>query len=483
MAGMSEFAFSTKMRDTIVKLIEETVGKQRPIDRYGIVQSIDLPNRRCSVLMNGDPDPVFVSMGALIPEASGVTVRVSGTINDRYVADVFGSVALQYSTLRPTSVTEATLASTDNALQIGPTSGANLVFDTNELQARNNGAVQSLFLNPHGGTVWVGGVIGDTLGVGDTAGGNIFINGNQIRSRTGTTEDGHLFFNYASATTTPRVYIGKAGNLSVGSSGSDLGGGATGSDQVNTAAGYLRLNWETSNPVAIGGAGTTTLVRAGLQIGGALTGVTTAAVSSSATVNGMTLNGNVTTAGGSQLGTVLILASTDVNVTGAPANTAGTAANWVNTAGSNWRITRNTSSRRYKEFIQDLESFTPEQILELRPRTFKRNDQTRDVDVSVDTLDTGEDEGMLNLEDMYRTELIPVEESPWFAGFIAEEADEIGLTTFVVRNSEGEVESFQYDQFAAVAHQIVLRAQQKKIEELESKLASFEARLAALEAA
>jgi hypothetical protein len=52
--------------------------------------------------------------------------------------------------------TEATLTSTDNALQIGTTASTNLIFDCNEIQARNSGAANTLQLNPGGGNVSVG---------------------------------------------------------------------------------------------------------------------------------------------------------------------------------------------------------------------------------------------------------------------------------------------------------------------------------------
>ncbi len=41
-------------------------------------------------------------------------------------------------------------------LQLGPTSGTNIGFDSNEIMARNNGVATTLALNPQGGTVTVG---------------------------------------------------------------------------------------------------------------------------------------------------------------------------------------------------------------------------------------------------------------------------------------------------------------------------------------
>jgi hypothetical protein len=54
--------------------------------------------------------------------------------------------------IRLTDATEATLTSTGHALQIGPTSGINLVADANEIMSRNNGAVTTLSIQPDGGS-------------------------------------------------------------------------------------------------------------------------------------------------------------------------------------------------------------------------------------------------------------------------------------------------------------------------------------------
>lgn len=51
---------------------------------------------------------------------------------------------------------ELDLTSTAHHLQLGASTGGNLAFDANEIQARNNGAANVLNLNPHGGNVWLG---------------------------------------------------------------------------------------------------------------------------------------------------------------------------------------------------------------------------------------------------------------------------------------------------------------------------------------
>jgi hypothetical protein len=67
-----------------------------------------------------------------------------------------GDVIFGDNFIRIQNCTEATLTSTNNALQIGTTADTNLVFDCNEIQARNNNAANTLALNPGGGNVSVG---------------------------------------------------------------------------------------------------------------------------------------------------------------------------------------------------------------------------------------------------------------------------------------------------------------------------------------
>lgn len=135
--------------------------------------------------------------------------------------------------------------------------------------------------------------------------------------------------------------------------------------------------------------------------------------------------------------------------------TAGTTANCnLNTVGGLQRLRKNTSSRRYKENIKDA-AIDLAAVLKLRPRTFNRKDD-RDE----------------------KNRLVPVgPDSPRYVGFIAEEADELGLVGWVVRenvtNADGsvvrQVDGFAYDLFV-VAHQAVLRDHQARLEAIEAKL-------------
>lgn len=65
-----------------------------------------------------------------------------------------------YGAITATSIflpnNDVTPGSTNNPIQIGSTTGTNLVIDGNEIMARNNGAVSVLYLNSEGGTLNIG---------------------------------------------------------------------------------------------------------------------------------------------------------------------------------------------------------------------------------------------------------------------------------------------------------------------------------------
>jgi len=58
--------------------------------------------------------------------------------------------------LRLTATGDASLGSTTHAFQSGPTNGANIIIDQNEILARNNGDNNQLNLNTNGGMVRIG---------------------------------------------------------------------------------------------------------------------------------------------------------------------------------------------------------------------------------------------------------------------------------------------------------------------------------------
>ena len=227
------------------------------------------------------------------------------------------------------------------------------------------------------------------------------------------------------------------------------------------AASPLYLNWSLAGAVNIGSGGL--YVNAGGIVANA-GNITASSGNINATTGDVNANsGTMNSQGffvtsGSALGTALIVSGGQMNASVSPPTTA-TAANatWVNTSGTNWRLNRFTSSRRYKENITDL-AVPAERILALRPRTFQRNDH-RDY--------AAEGEPVLPV----------TEATPWDVGFIAEEADELGLDQWVQRDGDGQVEGFAYATFVA-AQQLVIREQHDLITDLAARVADLERKLA-----
>lgn len=77
-----------------------------------------------------------------------------------------------------TSTTNAALSTPDPPFQIGPTTGQNLIMDTNEIMVRNNGGTANLFINGDGGNVTIGN--GSTTDSVDLRGTRVQVNGKAI---------------------------------------------------------------------------------------------------------------------------------------------------------------------------------------------------------------------------------------------------------------------------------------------------------------
>lgn len=82
---------------------------------------------------------------------AGVLVCTGATIS----GTITGST-ITGSTVRAVGSGDASLVSVGHALQVGPTTGANLAIDGNEILARTNGANSTLILNQDGGNILLG---------------------------------------------------------------------------------------------------------------------------------------------------------------------------------------------------------------------------------------------------------------------------------------------------------------------------------------
>lgn len=130
----------------------------------------------------------------------------------------------------------------------------------------------------------------------------------------------------------------------------------------------------------------------------------------------------------------------------------------VNYNSSNGYLRIATSSQRFKENIQDLEIDT-EAALQLRPVIFQRNDEWSN-----------------DREPVY---LGYQEDNPYYAGFVAEEAAELGFERFVDRDGEGEVFSFAYNLWT-VALQAIAQKHDQAIKDAQSEIAELKTQVAQL---
>jgi hypothetical protein len=92
--------------------------------------------------------------------------------------------------VRLTSISDVSLSSTLHALQIGADVDPNLAMDTNEIQARDNGAAAQLFLNNGGGLVLIGAgglTVGGSVEAATDGGDDAFIVGDDATIFDGDT--------------------------------------------------------------------------------------------------------------------------------------------------------------------------------------------------------------------------------------------------------------------------------------------------------
>lgn len=142
---------------------------------------------------------------------SGGDVQIGNTTSTVTVpgsAVVTGNITSNLIRLQSVTSYDLSLSSTNHAFQIGPTSGANMRIDANEVQAVNSGAAASLYLQNSGGSTIIG------VGGGDVIIGNATSSTNLILGSTGGTPIAQIFYKWAYTSS-----IGNSKPLSIASTG------------------------------------------------------------------------------------------------------------------------------------------------------------------------------------------------------------------------------------------------------------------------
>ncbi len=140
-----------------------------------------------------------------------------------------------------------------------------------------------------------------------------------------------------------------------------------------------------------------------------------------------------------------VLITDRVRVSGITNTTSQTANAWLDGSNNLVKVTA-VSSKRYKKNISEA-SLDASSLLQLVPKRFQFK------------------KGLSDLES---------DQDKWFYGFIAEEADELGLKEWVRYNEEAEPEAFDYASWS-VALQMIARDHQEQIEELKAEVAALKA--------
>lgn len=126
-----------------------------------------------SNVMNYLQDQAVMVFASSTARATAITSPAEGMISylqDTNFFEVYDATAASWKrifssdqTIRLDNSNAGTISSTDHALQIGPTSSQNSRFDPNSVQGANNGAVNPYYINPDGGSVYLGAASSTTI--------------------------------------------------------------------------------------------------------------------------------------------------------------------------------------------------------------------------------------------------------------------------------------------------------------------------------
>ena len=144
-AYTSGYNSGTSSADLTVAMIKDATGAD--------IGSQSDASQRLAVLVDliDEEQGHYQSLRTFLPQAD-----ITNSLNAGSIATGGTLTALNDITgprLRLTDTTDASLSSTAHAFQIGPSNGGNLIMDTNELNARNNGGIAAMNINADGGDV------------------------------------------------------------------------------------------------------------------------------------------------------------------------------------------------------------------------------------------------------------------------------------------------------------------------------------------
>lgn len=90
----TDYGLAHKVVQALKKIVRDEIGKARPKASYAVVKTINVDDKSCTVVFpGGDPDTdgVRVPFTSVVPSIEGQTVRIGGSVNDRYIEAVMGT--------------------------------------------------------------------------------------------------------------------------------------------------------------------------------------------------------------------------------------------------------------------------------------------------------------------------------------------------------------------------------------------------------
>jgi lipopolysaccharide export system protein LptA len=157
-----------------INFSDQATALQNGTLRYVHVDTDSYGSGNAFILESTEASLTVLADGKLMYK-DGLYIKPStGTGGGTLVIDADGDITARNITgalLRLTNTTDASVSSTGHAFQVGADSAANIIMDSNEIMARNNGAVSGLNFNPDGG---------DVTFHNNTTAGTVNIGGNQV---------------------------------------------------------------------------------------------------------------------------------------------------------------------------------------------------------------------------------------------------------------------------------------------------------------